>query len=114
MTTHPLKRSLAAMLAVSLAAPLAPAPVAAAAPTQEPPPSRPAPGDPRTVRVQPGDSFWVIAERLTSRRLGRPATDAEVLGPWSALIDANRDQLVRPDDPGLLLPGQVLHVPDPP
>jgi len=31
MTTHPLKRSLAAVLAVSLAAPLAPAPVAAAA-----------------------------------------------------------------------------------
>jgi hypothetical protein len=30
MTTHPLRRSLAAVLAVSLAAPLAPAPVAAA------------------------------------------------------------------------------------
>src|SRR5690606_19024713 len=34
MTNHPLKRSLAAALAVSLAAPLAPAPVAAAAPAQ--------------------------------------------------------------------------------
>ena len=34
MTTYPLKRSLAAVLAVSIAAPLAPAPVAAAAPTQ--------------------------------------------------------------------------------
>jgi nucleoid-associated protein YgaU len=30
---------------------------------------------------------------------------------WAQLVDANRDRLVDPDDPDLLLPGQVLVLP---
>ncbi len=64
------------------------------------------------MTVAPGDSFWTVALRLTSARLGRPASDGEVLEPWLALIDANRDRLTDPEDPDLLLPGQVLRLPD--
>ena len=59
-----------------------------------------------------GDSFWTVAERLTSDRLGRPASDDEVLEPWLALIEVNRDRLTDPDDPDLLFPGQVLRLPE--
>ena len=59
-----------------------------------------------------GDSFWTVAERLTSARLGRPAGDGEVLEPWLALIEANRDRLTDPGDPDLLFPGQVLRLPE--
>lgn len=71
------------------------------------PPSRP-----REITVGDGDSFWTVAERLTSARLGRPAGDGEVLEPWLALIEANRDRLTDPGDPGLLFPGQVLRLPE--
>ena len=64
------------------------------------------------MTVRPGDSFWTIARGVTSTRLGRPAGDGEVLEPWLALIDANRDRLTDPDDPDLLFPGQVLRLPD--
>ena len=59
-----------------------------------------------------GDSFWTLAHRLTSARLGRPAGDGEVLEPWLALIAVNRDRLTDPDDPDLLFPGQVLRLPE--
>ncbi len=81
-------------------------------PRRDPPPARPDPRPrPLTVTVRTGDSFWAIAERLTSAHLGRPAGDAEVIEPWVALIDANLDRLVDPADADLLLPGQVLRVP---
>ena len=61
-----------------------------------------------------GDSFWTVAERLTSARLGRPAGDGEVLEPWLALIEANRDRLTDPGDPYVLFPGPVLRLPEGP
>jgi nucleoid-associated protein YgaU len=97
-------------------APVDPPPVAtmavldAAAPT--PTPAAPAVA-PSTWTVAPGDSFWSIAEDLLAERLDRPPTDAEVDAPWRALIDANRDRLVT-GDPDLLVPGQVLLLPDQP
>lgn len=86
-----------------------------ATPTPTPPAPPPDPGPlPGTeqVTVQPGESFWTVAERLTAARLDRPVDDAEVLEPWLALIEANRDRLTDPDDPDLLFPGQVLRLPD--
>ncbi len=82
-------------------------------PAESPPPDHhpPSPEPPGMVTALPGDSFWSVAERLTSARLGRPAGDAEVVEPWLALIDANRDRLTDPDDPDLLFPGQVLRLP---
>ena len=73
----------------------------------------PPPGLRRRYTVAVGDSFWSIAEDQVTIRLGRTPTDAEVLEPWLALIDANRDRLLDPGDPDLLHPGQVLRLPDP-
>jgi len=86
---------------------LAPAPVPA-----DPAPAPPAPG-PIERTVVAGDSFWRIAEAVVGARLGRPPSDAEVAPYWVDLIDANRDRLVHPGDPDLLLPGQVLRLPPP-
>lgn len=115
-------------------APVGPGPTPPGTPVADPPtavPEPPAPEPPapepadsgslapaapepavRQVTVGPGDSFWTVAERLTSSRLGRPAGDAEVLEPWLALIAANRDRLTDPEDPDLLFPGQVLRLPE--
>jgi hypothetical protein len=58
------------------------------------------------VVVHRGDSLWTIAHR----HLGPGATDAEVARAWPHWYAANRD-VVGPD-PDVLLPGQVLRVPD--
>jgi len=78
-----------------------------------PAPPEPAPAAEQTHTVAVGDSFWSIAEHQVTIRLGRTPTDADVLEPWLALIDANRDRLLDPDDPDLLHPGQILRLPDP-
>lgn len=85
-----------------------------APPDPEPPPSAPTARRPSAGQliVRPGDSFWTVAERMTSARLGRPAGDAEVVEPWLALMAANRDRLADPEDPDLVFPGQVLRLPD--
>lgn len=63
------------------------------------------------VTVQPGDSFWTIAEDETARRLGREPTVAEVTALWADILDANADRLVEPGNPDLILPGQVMVLP---
>ncbi len=93
------------------------------APTAPVVPHRPEAGPPtprdrdqvveRAVTVAVGDSFWSIAEQQVTTRLGRTPTDTEVVEPWLALIDANRDRLLDPTNPDLLHPGQVLRLPDP-
>lgn len=68
---------------------------------------------PSTWTVAEGESFWVIAAETLSEQLGHEPTDADVVPYWLALIDANRDRLVDPDDPDLILPGQVFELPEP-
>ena len=77
------------------------------------PAHEPAPGSASAYTVAVGDSFWSIAEQQVTSRLGRTPTDADVLEPWLALIDVNRDRLLDPADPDLLHPGQVLRLPAP-
>ena len=67
--------------------------------------------DELSITVDVEDSFWSIAEQLVRIQLGRTPADDEVLEPWLALIDANRDRLDDPDNPDLLHPGLVLRIP---
>ncbi|MGW7683576.1 LysM peptidoglycan-binding domain-containing protein [Kribbella sp. NPDC054772] len=60
---------------------------------------------PVRVVVREGDSLWSIA----ARELGPGATDAAIAARWPAWYAANRH--VIGDDPGLILPGQVLRIP---
>jgi len=69
---------------------------------------------PSEVVVQPGDNFWDLAEGQLAAAWGRAPADGEVVDHWQALIEANRDALVRPGDPDLIHPGQVFRVPTPP
>ena len=58
---------------------------------------------PRVHVVRPGESLWSIA----AATWGSAATDER----WRAVWAANRDLIG--DDPDLILPGQVLRLPDP-
>lgn len=58
------------------------------------------------VLVSHGDTLWDIA----AARLGTSATDADIAREWPLWYRANQD-VIGPD-PGLLLPGTVLHPPD--
>ena len=73
----------------------------------------PNPPEELLITVADGDSFWSIAEQLVRYQLGRTPLDDEVIEPWLALIDANLDRLVEPENPDLLHPGQVLRLPPP-
>jgi hypothetical protein len=66
----------------------------------------PPPPQQRDWIVQPGESFWAKAEQMRGS-----VSEAAVIDYWLALIDANRERLVRPGDPDLILPGQVFVLP---
>ncbi len=69
------------------------------------PSSRPVPV---VIEVGPGDSLWTIA----ARQLGPFATDVEIAQAWPRWHHENRQ--VIGDNPDLLLPGQLLRVPQEP
>jgi hypothetical protein len=70
----------------------------------------PAPAAPTTWTVEPGDSFWSIAEGVLADAWGRPPTDAEIDPYWRALIAANRDRITS-GNPDLIFPGQEFVLP---
>ncbi len=61
--------------------------------------------------VRSGDSLWRIASEHLEATLGRDPSDGEVAPFWQRLIEGNRDRLVDPTDPDLILPGQELRIP---
>jgi len=63
------------------------------------------------VEVDPGDTFWSIAETALSDDWDRPPTTSEVTVYWESLIDSNLDRLAPPHDPDLVFPGQVFVLP---
>lgn len=84
-------------------------------PTSEPSPphdDRSSTGD-GTWTVVAGDHFWGVAEREVARRLGRTPDEEEVASWWRELVTINRDRLVDPGNPDLILPGQVMRYPPP-
>jgi nucleoid-associated protein YgaU len=66
---------------------------------------------PATWTVERGDHLWSIAERSLADRLGHTAAADEVLFYWQQLIEANRDRLVDPANPDLILVGQTFVLP---
>lgn len=99
-------------LTLDPAAPSAPpdgpptAPETGTAPVSDPPPA------PTIHVVRPGEHFWSIARAQVAARTGDPRPSDRAIWPyWRALIEANRDRLVVPDDPDLLYPGQELVLP---
>ncbi|GAB3558950.1 LysM peptidoglycan-binding domain-containing protein [Arthrobacter alkaliphilus] len=66
---------------------------------------QPAPPNQGEVVVKRGDSLWSIA----ARQLGPLASDVDVAQHWPKWYAANRQ--VIGDDPGLIVPGQVLQPP---
>lgn len=63
--------------------------------------------------VEPGDSFWSIAEDVVTPPGGPVPSDRDIGRYWRRLVDANRSRLVDPANPDLLLPGQRLTLPRP-
>jgi hypothetical protein len=61
--------------------------------------------------VQPGDSFWSIAEDVAAERLGRVPSSGEVAPVWLSLLDANADRLSDPGNFDLIHPGEVMVIP---
>jgi LysM domain len=76
------------------------------------PAAAPTPAQPATWTVEPGDSFWSIAEEVLAETWGRPPTDAEIDPYWRALIAANRDR-ISSGNPDLVFPGQEFVLPPP-
>jgi hypothetical protein len=83
-----------------------------------------APGAPATPRtpaaldvdltawvVEPGDSLWSIAEEVVTPADGTSPAERTVARYWQRLVAANRANLVDPDNPDLLVPGQQLVLP---
>lgn len=68
--------------------------------------SAPHSGSTTTVRVEPGDSLWRIAER----HLPETVTDRAINERWQQLYAANRDLIGT--DPDLIRPGLRLELPD--
>lgn len=70
-----------------------------------------APDDVATHEVRTGDHLWSIARDHLAAVTDEDPSDAEVAAHWRDVIDANRDRLVDPDNPDLLLPGQEVVLP---
>ena len=75
---------------------------------------RETPAWPQRWEVQPGEHFWAKAEAVITSVWGRAPSDAEVVGYWQQLIEANRAAMADPGNPDLIYPGQVFTVPEPP
>ncbi len=62
--------------------------------------------------VRSGDHLWHIAEATLVVRGGAAPDEATTAIYWRRLIAANRDRLVDPSNPDLILPGQVFVLPE--
>jgi nucleoid-associated protein YgaU len=85
---------------------------AAIVPGPAPPGPEPPAADATTWVVEPGNSFWSIAEDVVAGPGQPPApSERDVSRYWRRLVAANRGRLVDPGNPDLLLPGQTLTLP---
>ncbi len=64
-----------------------------------------------TWTVEAGDHLWAIAEETVIDAWGRQPSDGEIVEYWVALIAHNRSRLPDPDNPDLIVPGQIIELP---
>lgn len=64
-----------------------------------------------TVTVQVGDHLWSIAHHHLDATRGPGSSDEQIADHWRRIVDANRDRLVDPANPDLILPGQEFVLP---
>lgn len=84
-------------------------PPARSAPDVEEP--APATNEAMSWEIKAGQHFWAVAASVLDDAWQRPPSDAEIVGYWRSLIEANRSVLADPANPDLLFPGQVLTLP---
>lgn len=65
---------------------------------------------PVEIVVRPGDHLWSIAETAL-RDTGAMPDEADVAVYWRQVVEANQHRLSVPNDPDLLLPGQLVVLP---
>ena len=58
--------------------------------------------------MQPGQSFWTIAEGIVRATSGGEPELSHIADAWQQLIDLNADILVDPGNPDLLHVGQRI------
>ncbi|MEY2447875.1 MAG: hypothetical protein QOH79_1351, partial [Acidimicrobiaceae bacterium] len=109
-TTAPAPTTTTAPVTTSTSPPPPPAPPPPSPLPPSPPPQAPA-TSPTQWEVQPGESFWSVAVAIADTRAGGQATTSAVDAMWRALIDANREQLPKPNNPSLLYVGTILTIP---
>ena len=61
--------------------------------------------------VQPGESFWSIAQEHLSDVNGHAVSERDVAAYWRQVVELNRPVLVNPDDADLLFVDQVIELP---
>jgi DNA-binding SARP family transcriptional activator len=66
---------------------------------------------PAEVVVEPGDSFWTLAEEQIRAVTGGEPTDVETAPYWQTMIAANEDRLVQAGNPSIIVAGQHVVVP---
>jgi hypothetical protein len=76
--------------------------------TVQSPPAQPQLQAPTTWIVKPGDCLWNISASLLS---GRSASNAAIAQLTQSIFELNRKSFADPNNPNLILPGQVLNLP---
>ncbi|MEI7887442.1 MAG: hypothetical protein WCJ04_08625 [Actinomycetes bacterium] len=61
--------------------------------------------------VATGDNFWVISEQVLRMRIGEQPSAAQIADYSAQLIDLNRQELNDPQNPDLIVPGQIFQLP---
>lgn len=76
-------------------------------------PAGPPPARPRsdTWLTEPGDHLWSIAAETIADELADDPTEDQITRYWLAVVEVNRDRLVDPANPDLILPGQEFVLP---
>ncbi len=92
-------------------------PVAAAQAAAAPATGTPATGTPESAHqtvpytVIRGDNFWRISEQVLLMRLGSQPSASQIAQYSAQLISNNQEALTDPENPGLILVGQVFQLP---